>query len=316
VLTSLLQTAIVINILTSTVRISTPLLLGAMGELVTERAGVMNLGIEGTMLMSCYVAFLVDFQSHSMILAILSAMLTGASMSLIMAFMASTMKVDQTVTGLALNLLASGISLFWYRVAFKGISTESIPTIQPMGITEIPLLSKIPYIGKILFSQGLLTYLAFIMVPVIAFFLYRTQIGLSIRSLGENPRAVDMKGINVTRLQYLSVLFGGIMSGLAGAFITIGTTVRFLPEITAGRGWLALVIVIAGNWKAGRILLATLLFAFLDAFQLQLQGIGIQFPFQILLAAPYVLAILVLMGSRARSLAPRHLGIPYEREEG
>ena len=232
------------------------------------------------------------------------------------AFMASTMKVDQTVTGLALNLLASGISLFWYRVAFKGISTESIPTIQPMGITKIPVLSNIPYIGEILFSQGLLTYLAFIMVPVIAFFLYRTQIGLSIRSLGENPRAVDMKGINVIRLQYLSVIFGGVMSGLAGAFITIGTTVRFLPEITAGRGWLALVIVIAGNWKAGRILLATLLFAFLDAFQLQLQGIGIQFPFQILLAAPYILAILVIMGSRARSLAPRHLGVPYLREEG
>jgi ABC-type uncharacterized transport system permease subunit len=315
-LATLLQATIVINILASTVRISTPLLLGAMGELVTERAGVMNLGIEGTMLMSCYVAFLVDFQTGSTILAILAAMLTGALMSLIMAFMASTMKVDQTVTGLALNLLASGISLFWYRVAFKGISTESIPTIQPMGITKIPLLSNIPYIGEILFSQGLLTYLAFIMVPVIAFFLYRTQIGLSIRSLGENPRAVDMKGINVTRLQYLSVIFGGIMSGLAGAFITIGTTVRFLPEITAGRGWLALVIVIAGNWKAGRILLATLLFAFLDAFQLQLQGIGIQFPFQILLAAPYILAILVVMGSRARSLAPRNLGVPYLREEG
>jgi ABC-type uncharacterized transport system permease subunit len=315
-LSSLLQATIIINILASTIRISTPLLLGALGELVTERSGVMNLGIEGTMLMSAYVAFLVDFQTNSIILAILAAMLTGALMSLIMAFMASTMKVDQTVTGLSLNLLASGISLFWYRVAFKGTNTESIPTIQTMGTVKIPLLGDIPYLGKILFNQGLLTYLAFLMVPVIAFFLYRTYTGLAVRSLGENPRAVDMKGINVTRLQYLSVIFGGVMSGLAGSFITIGTTVRFLPEISAGRGWLALVIVIAGNWRAGRILLATLLFAFLDAFQLQLQGIGIQFPFQILLAAPYVLAILVLMGSRARSLAPRHLGMPYMREEG
>jgi ABC-type uncharacterized transport system permease subunit len=315
-LSSLLQATIIINILASTIRISTPLLLGALGELVTERSGVMNLGIEGTMLMSAYVAFLVDFQTNSIILAILAAMLTGALMSLIMAFMASTMKVDQTVTGLSLNLLASGISLFWYRVAFKGTNTESIPTIQTMGTVKLPLLGDIPYLGKILFNQGLLTYLAFLMVPVIAFFLYRTYTGLAVRSLGENPRAVDMKGINVTRLQYLSVIFGGVMSGLAGSFITIGTTVRFLPEISAGRGWLALVIVIAGNWRAGRILLATLLFAFLDAFQLQLQGIGIQFPFQILLAAPYVLAILVLMGSRARSLAPRHLGMPYTREEG
>jgi simple sugar transport system permease protein len=315
-LDSLLQATIIVNILASTIRISTPLLLGAMGELVTERSGVMNLGIEGTMLMSSYVAFLVAFETNSIPLAILAAMLTGALMSLIMAFMASTMKVDQTVTGLSLNLLASGISLFWYRMAFKGTSTESIPTIQTMGTIKIPILGDIPYLGEIFFNQGLMTYLAFLSVPVIAFFLYRTYTGLAIRSLGENPRAVDMKGINVTRLQYLSVIFGGVMSGLAGSFITIGTTVRFLPEISAGRGWLALVIVIAGNWRAGRILLATLLFAFLDAFQLQLQGIGIQIPFQILLAAPYVLAVLVLMGSRARSLAPRHLGEPYLREEG
>ncbi len=313
---SLLQAAIIVNILASTIRIATPLLLGAMGELVSERSGVMNLGIEGTMLMSSYVAFLVDFQTNSIILAILAAMLTGAFMSLIMAFMASTLKVDQTVTGLALNLLASGISLFWYRVAFKGTSTESIPTIQTMGTVKLPFLGGLPYLGEIFFNQGLLTYLAFLMVPVIAFVLYRTHTGLAIRSLGENPRAVDMKGINVTRLQYMSVIFGGVMSGLAGSFITIGTTVRFLPEISAGRGWLALVIVIAGNWRAGRILLATLLFAFLDAFQLQLQGIGIQFPFQILLAAPYILAVVVLMSSRARSQAPKHLGMPYMREEG
>ena len=315
-LISLLQATIIINIIASTIRISTPLLLGAMGELVSERAGVMNLGIEGTMLMSSYVAFLVAFRTNSLILAVGAAMLTGGTMSLIMAFMASTMKVDQTVTGLSLNLLASGISLFWYRVAFKGTNTESIPTIQTMGTAKIPILGDIPYLGQIFFNQGLLTYLAFLMVPVIAFFLYRTQMGLAIRSLGENPRAVDMKGINVIRLQYLSVIFGGVMAGLGGSFITIGTTVRFLPEISAGRGWLALVIVIAGNWRAGRILLATILFAFLDAFQLQVQGIGIQIPFQILLAAPYIFAILVMMGSRARSLAPRHLGMPYLREEG
>ena len=315
-LNSLLQTAIIINVLASTVRIATPLLLGALGELVTERSGVMNLGIEGTMLMSSFVAFLVAYQTNSIPLALGAAMLTGALMSLIMAFMASTLKVDQTVTGLSLNLLASGISLFWYRVAFKGTSTESIPTIQTMGTVKIPILGDIPYLGQVFFNQGLLTYLAFIMVPVIAFFLYRTYTGLAIRSLGENPRAVDMKGINVTRLQYLSVIFGGVMSGLAGSFITVGTLVRFLPEITAGRGWLALVIVIAGNWRAGRILLAALLFAFMDAFQLQLQGIGIQLPFQILLAAPYVLAIVVLMANRARSLAPKHLGYPYIREEG
>src|SRR4030065_985789 len=174
-LNSLLQTAIIVNILASTVRIATTLLLGAMGELVTERSGVMNLGIEGTMLMSSYIAFLVDFKTNSIILAILAAMLTGAFMSLIMAFMASTLKVDQTVTGLSLNLLASGISLFWYRVGFSGTNTESIPTIQTMGTTKIPLLGDIPYLGDIFFSQGMLTYLAFLIVPVVAFILSRTH---------------------------------------------------------------------------------------------------------------------------------------------
>lgn len=292
---------------------ATPLLLAALGELVTERAGVLNMGVEGTMLMGAFTGYLATYYTGSPLMGLLIAMLTGGLMSLIMAIMASTLKVEQIVTGMALNLLGSGMSLFWHRAVFKEES-EWWTTVNTFPTFQIPGLSKIPFLGEILFSQRLFTYATFLMVPIIWFFLYRTRVGLQIRSLGENPRAVDMKGVSVSRLQYLATLFGGMMSGMSGSFLILGTTARFVPEITAGRGWLAIVIVIAGNWLPWRILVAALVFAFLDAFQLHVQGVGAQIPHQILLALPYVFAILAMMSGRARSEAPSHLGIPYIRE--
>jgi simple sugar transport system permease protein len=312
--TDLLSVVIIVNVLASMIRISTPILIAALGELVTERAGIMNLGVEGTMLMGAFTGFLVTYNTDSVLLGTLAAIGIGALMSLIMAFMASTLKVDQTVTGLALNMLGAGVSLFWYRLGFEDLGTATIPTIETSKVVKIPLLSDIPLLGEILFSHQLLTYLALILVPAVWFFLYRTKYGLRIRGCGENPLAVDLRGVNVTWLQYVATIFGGMMAGLGGSFVTLGTTVRFLPGITGGRGWLAIVIVIAGNWRPWRILVATLIFALLDAIQLQIQGVGVQIPFQILLALPYVIAILALMGGRARSKPPRHLGETYRRE--
>jgi general nucleoside transport system permease protein len=153
-----------------------------------------------------------------------------------------------------------------------------------------------------------------LMVPAIWFFLFKTKYGLLIRCLGENPRAVDMKGISVIRLQYLAVLFGGMLGGVAGSYLTIASVGMFVPDISAGRGWLAIVLVIAGNWNPWRILIAALLFAFLDAFQLQMQGLGVQLPYQLFLAMPYIFAILAMLGSRTKSRAPQALGVPYSRE--
>ena len=315
-LTDYLQAAIIISVLASTIRIATPLLLAALGELVTEKAGILNLGVEGTMLMGAFISFLVANQTGSQWIGLLGGIVAGGLIGLIMAFMSSTLKVDQVVTGLSINLLGSGVSLFWYRSAFPdfSLSAADLPTVHVMETIDIPILSEIPFLGPIFFSQRFLTYLAFLAVPAVWFFLYHTKFGLQIRGLGENPRAVDMKGLNVTRLQYMATAFGGMMAALGGSFLTLGSTIRFFPEISAGRGWLAIVIVIAGNWQPARILIATLLFAFLDAFQLQVQGFGVQIPYQLLLAMPYILAILVMMGGRLRSVAPRHLGIPYQRE--
>jgi simple sugar transport system permease protein len=298
--------------LSGMMRIGTPILLAALGELVTERAGILNLGVEGIMLTGAFFGFLVAHQTESIPMALLVAMVAGGVMSLIMVFMAATLKVNQVVTGLALNLLASGITFYWYRVAFQSIGAT--PTVEIMKIAKIPLLSKIPILGEVLFSQYLLTYFAFIMVPVIWYFMNKTKYGLEIRCLGENPRAIDIKGINVTRLQYLATTFGGLMGGLGGAFLTVVSAGVFLPDMSAGRGWLAIVVVISGNWQPFRIVLAALVFSFFEAFQLQAQSLGVKFPYQILLALPYVIAIVFLVISRSRSEAPGHLGLPYNRD--
>ena len=310
----LFQATIIVSILAATVRIATPLLLAALGELVTERAGILNLGVEGNMLMSAFSGFIVTYITGSLWVGLLAAVLTGALMNLLMVFMAATLKVEQVVTGLALNMLASGMSLFLYKAFFSG-SGKKLPTIQIFEVVRIPVLSSIPYLGEILFSQKLLTYAALLMVPAVWFFLYRTQYGLEIRCLGENPKVIDTKGLSVTLRQYLAVVVGGMLIGLGGAFVTIGSTVRFIPEITAGRGWLALVIVIAGNWKPAGILVAALVFAFLEAFQLQVQGVGVQLPYQLLLALPYATAILLMIFKRGTSEEPGRLAVPYFRGE-
>ncbi len=310
----LLQSTIIISILTATIRIATPLLLAALGELITERAGILNLGVEGGMLMSSFMGFYVTHLTGSLYMGLMAAMLTGATLNLVMVFMAATLKVEQVVTGLALNMLASGMSLYLYKLAFSD-AKNTIPTIEIFQNIEIPWLSQIPFLGEIFFSQKLLTYLAFLMVPAVWFFLYRTQFGLEIRCVGENPKVIDTKGLSVSVRQYAAVLIGGLLIGMSGAFVTICSSARFVPEITAGRGWLALVIVIAGNWRPMGLVAASLVFAFLDAFQLQVQGVGVQIPYQLLLALPYVTAIVLMVFKRGNSEEPGRLAVPYFRGE-
>lgn len=306
----LLTAAIIMNLLATMIRLATPLLIAAMGELVAERSGVMNMGVEGMMLMGALVGYMVSLGTESLWTGILFAVLAGGLMALILAFLTITLKVDQTVTGLALNLLSSGLTLFIFRAFYDKNNTVN----RLFPSLDIPYLSDIPFLGDIFFNQKAPTYFAFLCIPVIAFILNRTKLGLEIRSTGENPSAVDTQGLSVNSLRYLAVVFGGMMAGLAGSFFTNGISSRFMPEITAGRGWLAIIIVIAGNWQPGRMLIATLIFAFLDAIQFTLQGVGTDIPFQLLLAMPYVIALLALMSSRVRSRMPGVLGVPYTKE--
>ena len=306
----LLTVAIIVNLLSTMIRLATPLLIAAMGELVAERSGVMNMGVEGMMLMGALVGYMVSLGTESLWTGILFAVLAGGLMALILAFLTITLKVDQTVTGLALNLLSSGLTLFIFRAFYD--KNNTVNSLFPS--LHIPYLSDIPFLGEIFFNQKIPTYFAFLCIPVIAFILNRTKLGLEIRSTGENPSAVDTQGLSVNSLRYLSVIFGGMMAGLAGSFFTNGISSRFMPEITAGRGWLAIIIVIAGNWQPSRMLIATLIFAFLDAIQFTMQGVGTDIPFQLLLAMPYVIALLALMSSRVRSKMPGVLGVPYHKD--
>jgi simple sugar transport system permease protein len=313
-LNNLFQTAVIISLLSGMIRMAVPILYAALGELVVERAGILNLNVEGAMTMGAFVGFAVARQSGNLWLGVLGAALSGAMLSILMAFLCVNLKMDQTVTGLALNIFASGFSFYIYRILYQDFVGGNMPTVQPFAAYHIPLLSEIPIIGRVLFSQHVLSYLAFLMVPAIFLFLYRTKYGLALRCLGENPRTVDMKGLSVKTYQYLALIFGGMMSGVGGSFLTLASAGMFVSDIAAGRGWIAIAIVIFGSWKPVNILWASLFFAFLDAFQMQFQSLGIQIPYQLVLTLPYVLTILALIFSRRQQGAPQSLGIPYSRE--
>jgi ABC-type uncharacterized transport system permease subunit len=308
----LLETGILVSVLAATIRIATPILLAALGELVAERSGVYNMGIEGIMLMGAFTGWLATYDSGSATAGFLSAILAGAVMSLLFAFMVITLHIEQIVTGLALNLLGSGLSTYWLRATFSNMN--HVPSIEVLGDAPVPLLSGIPFLGPILFDQRIVAYIALLAVPVVWLFLFRSRLGLEIRCIGENPKALDIKGHSVARRQYAAVVFGGAMAGLSGACLTIAATSHFVPDMVNGRGWLAIVIVIAGAWRPGLILVAALAFSFLDALQLQIQGVGIRIPYQLLLAMPYLCAILALMVRRKAGRAPAMLGIAYRRE--
>lgn len=311
-LDALFQASILVSIAAATIRIATPLLLAALGELVAERGGVYNMGLEGMMLMGAFTGYLAAYASGSLWVGVAAAGFTGALMAFVFAVMVITLKVEQIVTGLAVNLLGAGLSTYWLRAAFAG--DGQTPTIPFFSNVPIPYLSELPYVGPVLFDQKLLTYFAFLMVPAVWFFLYRTRYGLILRCAGDNPKALDVKGVAVAPVQYAAVVFGGLMAGLGGAFLSVGSAARFVPDMTNGRGWLAIIIVIAGLWRPWSILVATLVFSFLDALQLQIQGIGIAIPYQLLLMMPYVAAIVALMVRRSRGKAPALLGVPYTRE--
>ena len=313
-MSDVLEALINVGVLASAIRIATPLLLAALGEMVTERAGVLNLGIEGTITVSAFGSFVVADKADSLWLGVLSGVGAGILLSLLMAVLVSSIKVEQVVAGLALNLFGIGMAFYLFRAFYPQTGGE-MPRSDTFDFAEIPLLADIPAVGEIVFSQHWLTYAAIVTCPALWFVLNRTQFGLELRSVGNNPAACDMRGISVTRMQYLALAFGGLMAGLAGAFLSVFLSGLFFVDVAAGRGWIALAIVIFGNWRIGRILAGSLLFGYLDAYQLSLQARGLEVPHQLLLALPFALTIAALVVNRRRSQEPLHLGVPYFRGE-
>lgn len=309
---------IVVGQLAATVRILTPLALAALGELIVERSGVLNLSIEGIMLFGAFVAFITTFYTDNPWIGILSAMGVGVLLALFFGILTVLLALDQIIVGLSMNILAMGATFFFYRAIFGWYVSPVPPHVETI-ITEMPIpgLSMIPVIGPIFFNQTVFTYLLFILIPLTYIVLYKTRIGLHLRACGEDPLVADYLGINVYKYRFIALAIEGVLGGIAGALLSISQYNMFLDNMTAGRGYIAIALVILGGWDPLKMLLGTILYAFVEALQLRIQAAGVVvtawFPYQFALMLPYLVALiaLILFGRRIRG--PKALAKPYRR---
>ncbi len=313
--------ALLTSILAVTIRAGTSLLYATIGEIYTERAGILNLGVEGMMLMGAVGGFAAAYHSGSALVGVLVAAIVGGLLASIHAFLTITLRADQVVSGLALTLFGSGLSSF----VGQRLGPGGAPLVGLQGPRfdriALPGLSEIPVVGQALFNQDLLSYALFVFVPLVAYFLYRTRPGLNLRAVGENPRAADAMGLDVVRLRYLYTIVGGVLAGIGGAHLSLAYTPGWTENLTGGRGWIAVALVIFALWDPARAVIGALLFGGINAIQFRMQAAGTTIPASFLNMLPYLFTILVMVGitvyekvSRGVG-APAALGLPYHREE-
>ncbi len=293
-------------VLASTVRQSTPLVLGALCGLWGERAAVINIGIEGQMLLAAFIGFLVNVWTGNLFLAVVAGVLTGALLGALLAFMSVTLKIDQIIGGTVINILALGLTGYFYQ---QGLTTHGKLQAIPLGA-----LAKIPVVGPVFFNNPPITYLTILLVFFSHYLLFYTRWGLRTRAVGEHPRAADTLGVDVYLMRYANVIFGGAIAGLAGAFLTLEAVGSFERAMTNGRGFVALAVMIFGKWTPLGSWGAALLFGFATAMQTQLQFAGLNIPHQFIGMLPYLLTIIVLAGFVGRARPPAADGVPYEKE--
>ena len=308
-----LDLAFISGLMGATMRMATPIIFAALGEILTERAGVLNLGIEGIMLMGAMTGFLFTFSTDSIWLGVFAAACVGMLLGFLMALLSVNLGLSQHVSGLGITLFATGLAMFIYRLHFGSPTVP--PVIQPFKQVALPVLSKIPVIGPGLFTQYTLTYIAWLLVPALSILLYKTTIGLKIRTVGENPVVADTVGVNVTLTRTLCLVAGGALMGIGGAFLTLAHQNMFLIDVIGGRGWVAIAMVIFGNWNPLKATIGALIFGFLDGLQLRLQSVGVVLSFHLFLMIPYLLTIIALIGVSRRAAVPAGLLKPYRREE-
>ncbi len=305
------------EVITSTVsgaiRAGTPLLFATLGEILAERSGVLNLGIEGMMLVGAFTGFAVSYNTGNLLLAVLAAMAAAAVLAFLHAFMSITLRVNQVVSGLALVFLGSGLSGFWGQ-HYVGIQATSFVNVK------IPFLSNIPIVGEILFDRDPLVYLGYILVLFAWWFLYRTKFGMNLRAVGETPAAADARGINVNLTRYVYTVVGGSLAGLGGAYLSLAYTSMWVENMTAGRGWIAVVLVIFAIWDPLLAMAGAYLFGGISILQFVLQVSQTPIPTNIMKMFPYLFTIVVMLFTSSEKMkkkfgAPSALGVPYSREE-
>ncbi|APR68385.1 MAG: ABC transporter permease [Thalassolituus sp.] len=301
---------LITNILYATLRTGTPLILIALGEMVCEKSGVLNLGQEGMLLVGAVVGFIAAYVTGSYGLGVALAMIGGSAMALLFGWLSITLATNQIATGLALTIFGGGLSAF-IGASYVGIGLEGIQSIY------IPVLSDIPVIGRVLFQHDPLVYLSFVLFLAIYWVFRSTRLGLSIRAVGENPEAANAIGIPVQTIRYGAVLFGGAMTGMAGAYLSLVYTPMWTEGMSAGRGWIALALVVFASWKAERIMLGAWLFGFASILHLVLQGTRFEVHPNVMAMLPYVATILVLVwlssdAAKTKMSAPRSIGQPFK----
>lgn len=306
--------ALIIAILNAAIISATPILYASLGEIFTERAGLLNLGVEGMMLIGAVTGFLTVNSTNSLLLSLLVAIISGALIGIVFAFLTVTLHANQTVTGLALTMFGTGFS------GFIGKPVVGIPAPVTFPKVSIPLLSNIPVVGPILFNHDILVYAFYIIVPVTWIYIYRTTAGLNLRSVGENPGAVDAVGLNVAAMRYFYVAVGGAFAAVGGAYLSLAYAPAWLENMTAGRGYIAVALVIFATWNPVRAMFGALLFGGVDVLGLRLQAIGITIPSFFIRMMPYIFTVIVLIFATGKiqfshSLKPAAIGIPYDREE-
>lgn len=308
-----------ISIATAGIRLAVPVLLAVLGEIITERSGVMNLGLEGIMLVGGLAGFTAAFVMEQSSLAavapwvgLFAGLLVGALMGLLMAVLTVSLRTDQVVSGVTLVLLGQGLTAFIYRRLFGSVG-KRVPGLDAL---PIPGLAKIPVVGDIFFNHNLMVYATALLVAGCWFGLFRTNWGLSLRAVGENPAAAATSGLNVVWIRYLCVVAGAALTGLGGAVLTVVQLNMFTEGVTAGRGWIAIALVVFSRWQPVWALTGAVLFGMTDALQFRIQILGSQeLPYELLLMLPYVLTLVVLLLGNQRSAAPNALGVPYIKSQ-
>jgi ABC-type uncharacterized transport system permease subunit len=304
-------------LLSSSVAFAMPTALAALGETVAERAGVLNLGVEGMLLSGALSSFLVAYYAHSAALATLAGIAVGVGLGALMAYLSVTLGTEQIINGIAIVLLAQGLTAFTFEKLFGG---EEQPTIHGIPDVNVPLLHDIPGVGPILFEQNVLFYVSVAVAIAVTLVLTRTRFGLEVRAVGESPAAADASAVSVARIRWLALLIGGGMAGMGGAVLVVGQLNLFETNVSAGRGWIAVALVIFGRWNPLFVLGGAFLFGFTDALQIRVQavsgGIASTVPTEIFAALPYAVTLIVMVGATVwagRAAQPTALGAPFRK---
>lgn len=301
---------VIIGILASSIRLATPYLYASIGEAFAQTSGVVNLGVDGIMLVGGFAGFYVALTTGNLWLGLLAAMIVGLLMGLLMSLISVTLKAEQGISGIGLYMFGLGLS----ALLFKEL-VGTVKTIDGFAPIRIPLLSQIPVLGDIFFNQSLLVYFAFLLVPIAWFALDKTTLGLKIKSVGQNPAAADTLGVSVDRVRYFSVCLGSVLAGLAGASLSLSLVNLFQENLTAGQGFIAVALVYFGGWRPLGILGGALLFSTVNALQLWMQVLGANVNSEILVMLPYLLTIVALAVAVNRARQPAALNKPFERGE-